>query len=201
MWSCAGCKASGFARRNRFERKQGCVMNETILAIDPGTTESAYVEYTEGRLGIFDKIPNMELLRNIGLWQMDADPRFGLMAIEMPACYGMAVGKSVFETCRWVGIFQHAFGVTSTHLVYRKSRNHENGVDSVAMHLCKNNRAKDPNVRQAILDRYEPTGGGRTPQIGTKSQPGPLYGVSGDVWSALAVAITFDETFIRCRNT
>ncbi len=172
-------------------------MNETILAIDPGTTESAYIFYQAGKLIGFDKVCNEAMLAII------ANTRGGsteLMAIEMPACYGMAVGKSVFETCRWVGIFQQAFGLSKTHLVYRKSRNHENGVDSVAMCLCKNNRAKDSNVRQAILDRYPSTGGGKTPQVGTKKQPGPLFGVSGDVWSALAVAITFDATFNRCRN-
>ena len=165
----------------------------TILAIDPGTTESAFMLYNAGKFLEFGKVANQFLL--------DRMPTADAMAIEMPACYGMAVGKSVFETCRWVGIFQQAFGVSKTHLVYRKSRNKEEGTDSVAMCLCKNNRAKDSNVRQAILDRYPATGGGKTPQIGTKAQPGPLYGVSGDVWSALAVAITFDESWSKCRET
>ena len=169
-------------------------MNETILAIDPGTTESAYVLYKEKRLLGFDKVRNYDMLTII------ANVKTTFMAIEMPACYGMAVGKSVFETCRWVGIFQQAFGLSKTYLVYRKSRNNEIGVDSVCMHLCHNNRAKDTNVRRAILDRYPATGGGKTPQKGTKAKPGPLFGVSKDVFSALAVAITFDETFIRCRN-
>lgn len=173
-------------------------MNEMILAIDPGTTESAYVLYQTGKLIGFDKVRNMDLLTIIANVKSGSTE---LMAIEMPACYGMAVGRSVFETCRWVGIFQQAFGLSKTHLVYRKQVNHENGVDSVCMHLCKNNRAKDANVRQAILDRYPATGGGKVPQIGIKSKPGALYGVSKDVWAAVAVAITFDETFIRCRNT
>ena len=59
----------------------------------------------------------------------------------------------------------------------------------VKMYLCNNTRAKDGNIRQAIIDRYPANGGGKTPQIGTKKHPGPLYGVSKDVWSALAVAI------------
>lgn len=166
----------------------------TILAIDPGTTESAYVFYREGQILQFDKVLNSTLAALAGASGADR------MAIEMPACYGMTVGKSTFETCRWVGIFQHAFGLPKTHLVYRKAQNKEEGIDGVCMHLCMNNRAKDGNVRQAILDRYPASGGGRTPQIGTKAQPGPLYGVSGDVWSALAVAITFDESYSSCRN-
>jgi hypothetical protein len=107
----------------------------------------------------------------------------------------MAVGRTVFDTCRWVGIFQESFGINTTHLVYRKAQNKEDGIEGVCMHICKNNRAKDSNIRQAIIDRYPATGGGKTPQIGTKSQQGPLYGVSADVWAALAVAITFAETY------
>ncbi len=192
-------------------------MNETILAIDPGTTESAYVYYRGGEISLFDKLPNESMLIVIGSGGAD------LMAIEMPACYGMAVGKSVFETCRWVGIFQQAFGLSKTHLVYCKSRSDE-GVDSILMHLCHNTRAKDANIRRAIIDLY----GGDEKSIGGvrcrkckgkgwfgagrpicpvcngdkwKLPPGPLKGVAEDVWRALAVAITFDETFIRCRNT
>ncbi len=166
-----------------------------IVAIDPGSTESAYVSYNKGKLVVFDKLPNISLVDLVAFWAMET--YIEKLAIEMPACYGMTVGKSVFETCRWVGIFQRAFGIERTHLVYRKSRNIEDGVDSVCMHLCKNNRAKDSNIRQAIIDRYPATGGGKCPQVGVKKNPGPLFGVSADVWAALAVAITFDETFME----
>ena len=192
-------------------------MNETILAVDPGTTESAYVYYRGGEISLFDKLPNESMLIVIGSGGAD------LMAIEMPACYGMEVGQSIMETCEWVGIFRHAFGLRKAYKVYRKARNHKNGVEGVCMHLCKNNRAKDKNVRQAIIDLY----GGDEKAIGGvrcrkcngkgwfgagrpvcpvcngdkwKSPPGPLKGIVDDAWAALAVAITFDETFIRCRN-
>lgn len=175
-------------------------MNDTILAIDPGTTESAYVLYRDGNILSFGKLLNEAMLILVQSATSGAGPEF--MAIEMPACYGMVVGKDILETCEWVGIFRGAFGRHKAYKVYRKSRNTEIGIEGVCMHLCKNNTAKDTNVRQAILDRYPRTGGGKTPQKGTKAQPGPLYGVSGDdMWSAVAVAITFDETFIRCRNT
>lgn len=189
----------------------------TILAIDPGTTESAYVIYKEGDILGFAKLPNNAMLGVIEAASAAA------LAIEMPACYGMAVGKSVFETCRWVGIFQSRFGLNGTHIVYRKAQNKEEGIDSVCMHLCHNNRAKDSNVRQAIIDRY----GGEDVAIGNKKcpkckgkgwfgagrslcpvcngdkyrlKPGPLADVSEDVWAALAVAITFDETWKSCRH-
>jgi hypothetical protein len=164
-----------------------------ILAIDPGNEYSAYVVYDTESHAIYEKgkylnAEVLEFVRNV-TWCCS------YMAIEMPACYGMAVGRTVFDTCRWVGIFQSEYCIDSSYLVYRKAQNKEHGIDSVCMHICKNNRAKDSNVRQAIIDRYPATGGGKTPQIGTKAQPGPLYGVSKDVWAALAVAITFSETF------
>ena len=51
------------------------------------------------------------------------------------------------------------------------------------MRVCGSARAKDANIRQAIIDRC---GGPESIKKG-----GPLYKVSGDVWSALAVALTW----------
>jgi len=166
-----------------------------ILAIDPGNKESAYVVYDSETTEIidYDKCRNESMEISILSYKYNTDH----LAIEMPACYGMAVGKTVFDTCRWVGIFQQGFAASShkknTTLVYRKAPNKEKSIEGVCMHLCKSNRAKDSNIRQAIIDRYAATGCGKIPQIGTKKHPGPLYGVSKDVWAALAVAITYSE--------
>jgi hypothetical protein len=104
------------------------------------------------------------------------------LAIEMIASYGMAVGREVFETCVWIGRFMQAWHEpAAVRLVYRRD---------VKLHLCGTPQAKDPNVRQALLDMFPRTGGGATPQIGTKARPGPLYGVSSHAWPALGVAIT-----------
>ena len=105
-----------------------------------------------------------------------------VMAVEMIASYGMAVGREVFETCVWIGRFLQSWrDPDAVLLVYRKD---------VKIHLCGTTKAKDANIRQALLDSYPATGGGATPQVGTKSYPGPLYGVSSHVWPALAVAVT-----------
>ena len=154
-----------------------------LLAIDPGNTESAYVYYnTETQqLGDFGKVDNDDLIDELSA--SDADS----ISIEMIASYGMAVGRSVFETCLWVGRFiqrwkEHHPKNAAVRLVYRKS---------VKMHLCGQTKAKDSNIRQAIMDRYGST---RQKALGTKKEPGPLYGVSKDVWAALGVAITAAET-------
>ena len=52
---------------------------------------------------------------------------------------------------------------------------------------------RDANIRQALIDRYGP---GKDRAIGRKLSPGPLYGLSGDCWSALAVAVTTTETVL-----
>jgi hypothetical protein len=155
-----------------------------ILAIDPGSEQSAYVAYANGRPVNFGKVPNDWLLQRLRDQQcLDATGVFGQsqhVTIEMIASYGMPVGSEVFDTCVWIGRFIEAWRGSYT-LMFRRE---------VKLHLCGQARAKDPNVRQALIDRFGP---GREKAIGTKKQPGPLYGVSADVWSALAVAVTWSE--------
>jgi len=140
-----------------------------------------------GKLIAFAKEPNETVADRVG--QATADH----LAIEMIGSYGMAVGATVFETCVWIGRFIGQWPGEYTR-VFRKGRWGDNKqFPGVAMTLCRSNLAKDSNIRRAILDLYEPTGGGKIPQIGTKSKPGPLCGVSKDVWAALAVAITWNE--------
>ncbi len=152
-----------------------------IFAIDPGPIHSAWCEYVDGR------VRNSAIEANATVRQRLIERRrkwnFGSqLAIEMIACYGMPVGADTFDTCVWIGRFIEASN-TDPALVYRKD---------VKMHLCHTMRAKDANIRQALLDLFPATGGGKTPQVGTKKQPGPLFGVKSHVWAALAVAVTLE---------
>jgi hypothetical protein len=156
-------------------RKAGEVV--LILAIDPGTTESGWVLFDGERVHSSAVETNAAMLGRVKHWQSGTT-----LAIEMIASYGMPVGREVFETCVWIGRFIQAWhDPDAVKLVYRKD---------VKLHLCGTSKAKDPNVRQALLDLFPRTGGGKTPQIGTIKQPGPLYGVSTHAWPALGVAIT-----------
>jgi len=153
--------------------------HKPILAVDPGTLESGYCALLGGKVVAAGVIGNAELLPYL----QRAHFRLGeyTLSLEMVASYGMPVGREVFETVRWIGRFQQAWhDPEAVRLVYRQD---------VKSHLCHSSKAKDSNVRQAVLDRFEPTGGGKTPQVGTKKKPGPLYGVSSHAISALAVAI------------
>lgn len=142
-----------------------------ILAIDPGTTQSGFVVLTRTGNEVFD---SGGVLANEQMLELVRDARYSTLAIEMIASYGMAVGREVFETCVWIGRFQQAWHKPDeVRLVYRKD---------VKMHLCGTPRAKDPNIRQALLDLLGPQG--------TKKAPGPTYGVKSHAWPALAVAVT-----------
>jgi hypothetical protein len=142
-----------------------------ILAIDPGPVESAFVHY-DGAIGEVGKISNEAMREKLYSYQYRLGP--SVVVIEMIASYGMPVGVDVFETCVWIGRFMEIFGANYAHRITR---------GEVKMHLCHSMRAKDANIRQALIDKFGPPG--------TKKNPGKTYGISGDVWAALAVAVTY----------
>lgn len=145
-----------------------------LLAIDPGTTHSGYVVIDGGGVQLSGVAENGEMFELIAAHGSN-------IAIEMIASYGMAVGREVFETCLWIGRFMQAAGPDRVRLVYRKD---------VKLHLCGSPRAKDANIRQALIDRW----GGKAEAVGTVKKPGPLYGVKSHAWAALGVAVTALET-------
>ena len=146
-----------------------------ILAIDPGNIESAYCvidSKTYKPLG-FNKIKNETL--EVGFWNQN-QYKIDKLVIEMIASYGMAVGKEVFETCVWIGRFVELASLQAIEVeyIYRKDEK---------MNLCHSMKAKDSNVRQALIDRFG--------KVGTKKNPEWFYGFKKDIWSAYAVGVTY----------
>lgn len=145
----------------------------TILAIDPGNESSGFILWDAPRRRALDFgwLGNRQLRYAI----LGGEFRLaGHVAIEMVACYGMPVGREVFDTCRWIGRFEEALEIQHmppAQLVERQR---------VKMMLCNSVRATDANIRQALIDRIGP--------VGTKAKPGPLYGITSHVMAALAVA-------------
>jgi hypothetical protein len=146
-----------------------------VLAIDPGDVKSAYVLWDTGSQSIL----KADIVLNDELFDMDLNP--DVVALEMIASYGMPVGKTVFETCLWIGkyhfFYQRVKEIKKVKLVYRAE---------VKMHLCHSMKAKDSNIRQAVIDRLGAPG--------TKRSPGKTYGISKDMWSALAIALFVNDT-------
>ena len=147
-----------------------------VLAIDPGSEKSAYAVIKRINLEVvaIGMDENKNILSFIKDFSRGADVR-----IEMIASYGMAVGASVFDTCVWIGRFTQVSldsDSNSVATVFRKD---------VKMHLCGNPRAKDANIRQAIIDNYERMYGG-----GVTKKGGMLYKASKDIWAAIGVGMT-----------
>lgn len=156
-----------------------------LIAIDPGSTESAFVVWDGETICLKGKEPNDAALEIVKAFGTNS---FNRCVIEQIASYGMAVGAEVFETVRWAGRFEQAFGPERVDRVKRLE---------VKMHLCHRSTANDANIRQALIDRF---GGPASIRARQKAKPkkgipetpaGALYGVSGDEWSALAVALTY----------
>lgn len=145
-----------------------------ILAIDPGNQQSAYALLDADLRHVkFAKKPNDEAMKDcITILEENTT----VVVIEMIASYGMAVGKEVFETCVWIGRFIERLAPETYKLIYRREEK-EN--------LCGSMRAKDSNIRQALIDRFG--------VVGTKKNPGWFYGVSKDVWAAIAVGVTYHD--------
>lgn len=146
--------------------------DRVTLAIDPGTTQSAWVVFEGGkptRFGITDNERMLGLLRDLTILP---DPI--TVVIEKVESFGMAVGAEVFETVRWAGRFEQAAQPAPVVRIGRKA---------VKLALCGSPRAKDPNIRQAVIDRF---GGAAATKKG-----GVLHGASKDVWAALAVGLTY----------
>lgn len=154
-----------------------------ILAIDPGNQESAFVLVEDNLSRVIDKakLDNETLISVIT--DLKLNRKLDCVCIEMVASYGMAVGKTVFETCVWIGRFYQAiyeeYGIEPT-FIYRMDEK---------MALCHDSKAKDSNIRQALIDRFG--------VVGTKKNPGYFYGFKKDIWSAMAVAVAFHYKYLE----
>lgn len=145
-------------------------MKNTILAVDPGNIESAYclMDKKTYKPIEFGKIDNTFMLIKL------KELKYDNLIIEMIASYGMPVGASVFDTCVWIGRFIQARNCPEFEYIYRREEK---------MDLCYSMKAKDSNIRQALIDRFG--------EVGTKKNQGWFYGFKKDIWSAYAVGTTY----------
>jgi len=144
-----------------------------VLAIDPGNEQSAYCIFDGEKFVEFDKMPNSDLESK--LYDLNRTQRlFDQLYIEGIQSFGMAVGKTVFQTAYEIGRLQVILEHKSQpyKIIYRQD---------VKMHFCNSVRAKDTNIRQALIDRFGAPG--------TKKAPGGTYGIKADIWSAAAIAV------------
>jgi Holliday junction resolvasome RuvABC endonuclease subunit len=112
-----------------------------ILGIDPGSEESAYA-IIDKNYTVLDaaKIPNADMVNLI-------DYRFAVVAVESIQSYGMAVGRSVFETCYMIGrIQQQCIPFDVPCILYPRP--------VYAKAIAGVGRVNDSILRQALLLRF-----------------------------------------------
>lgn len=145
-----------------------------LLAIDPANVESGYciIDTDTFKPIEFGKVDNYYLLKLLSNHE-----KYDYVAIEMIGNMGMSVGKSVFETCVWIGRFIQSSN-TEYKYIYRREEK---------MNICGSMKAKDSNIRQALIDRFG--------EVGTKNNQGWFYGFKSDIWSAYAVGVTYIDIY------
>lgn len=157
---------------------------EYVWAIDPGPERSGVVLLEVAgamRIAVRGTVADAELLPMLELAAKRG--RASTVALERIDSYGMPVGAEVFATIFYSGRIADRltrYGVKIA-LVPRRV---------VKLHLCGSVAAKDQNIRSALIDRF---GSSKAAAIGGKRSPGPLYGVTGDAWAALAVGVALAD--------
>ena len=150
--------------------------NKLILAIDPGTTQSAYcVMESDNMSRLLDKgkVDNERIIEIV------QEGYFDVVVVECFKSYGMGVGDSVFETAYLIGRIMQIAGP-----LFERIYRHE-----VKINLCHTMKSKDSNVRRALIDRFAAHDFARG--TGTKKNPDFFYGVSDDIWSAIGICVTW----------
>lgn len=149
------------------------------LGIDPGPETSGVVLYdaSSGRLlESWDALENTRILEG----SRRAVLRAQRLVIEDMHCYGQMVGQSVLRTAEFIGAVKWAYRALVPESLTRPE---------VCYHFCDDRRAKQTRVRHVLRERH----GGQKVAVGRKDKPGPLYGIKGHAWEALAVALAWIE--------
>jgi hypothetical protein len=142
-----------------------------VIAIDPGTTQSAYVMWDGSDVLSKDILDNEVMLAYLH----DPPALPCPLVIEQIRCYGMPIGATTLDTVFWSGRFWEAW----------KGEKHLMPRIEVKKHLCHNGGAKDAHIRQALIDRFEP-------DLEPRKRPkGILEGLKKDTWAAMAIAVTW----------
>jgi len=142
-----------------------------ILAVDPGPVTSGVVTFSTETLSVIKAWPAMD--NEIVLQNARGAFSYDLLACESIEAMYAHVGKETIRTIRFTGRIEEigdAIGKPARLL----------SPQEVKQRVCGTASAKDPAVRQALIDHLGAPG--------TKGEQGATYGVSKHAWRALAVA-------------
>lgn len=166
-----------------------------VLGIDPGTTETAYcLCEVDDRLSSdslkvqqFAKLDNESV---VGIMEeiickclLDKNIENLYVAIEHLESYGMAVGKTTFETAYYIGRLTEV------------CRRYDLSINRIYRHeeknlICHSVKANDSTIKTALIDIFA-----EHPEVnhgkGSKKEPDYFYGFKADCWSAFAICYTY----------
>ena len=154
----------------------GMVGQVIIIAIDPGPTTSGLVVYDSETHRVTEA--HKGLTEDEALAALSFNSHADVVAIERVESYGIS-GNSLLQTAELAGSFRRSaldLGLDVRWVTRRE----------VCRHLHVSGGSKDAQVRQRLI--YDHGGDVKTAK-GVKAEPGPLYGVAGHAWAALAVAV------------
>lgn len=149
-----------------------------IVGIDPGQKESGVVKWSHTQQRVLERqiMPNQQVISYV-----QAVHSVNIIAIEHFRGYGLRVGNDTFDSIWWSGRFAQ-IAVSSIMGIQVRMIPRADIVDC----LCGHPKAGDKAVHQALVDKYG--------EVGTKKNPGPLYGIKSHLWAALAVAVVAGKT-------
>lgn len=154
-----------------------------ILALDVGTTQSGYCFMNTDTYEPleFGKMDNEQLLEDVVI-----DGMYDILVYEEFQSFGMAVGKSTITSITWNGRYIQAAWERKipVYAIYRMEEK---------VNLCGTTKAKDSNLRQAMIDRFAKFDfkNGK----GTKGKRDWFYGFSKDAWSAAIIGVTWIDLY------
>lgn len=151
-----------------------------VIGIDPGPKDHAAVMLHNGRAAIVESLDHRELAISFGTLGIHTVT----VAFEQFAPFGSSLDdgslRTIFETGKLVAQLQRLGSIRCVGL--RRQQ--------VKRYLVGRSACGDPQVRGSLIERFGPT---KELAVGTKKAPGPLYGISGHHWAALAVAVTASD--------
>ena len=147
-----------------------------VIGVDPGPEESAVVVLDGEQIVSKENVPT----RDVPAYLCSQEQGNGYeltpsIYVEDFVPYGTRLGHESMRTIKAIGAIEYA--CPSVKLISRPD---------VKVRLCGTTKATDADIRDCLIERYGP---GKAKAVGKKSEPGPLYGITSHLWSALAVAI------------
>lgn len=157
-----------------------------IFSIDQGDEYSGYTIFDPDNKNLmaFDKVTNADLriilldyILNFVL--LKEEYKDTVFVIEEIKNFGMPMAQTTINSVFWGGRFCELIKIHCKNEVILVPRK------TAVTGLCKVAKAKDGNVSRRLRDLFG--------EKGTKKNPGMLYGMKSDCWSALGLAVYVAE--------